>query len=124
MELKINTINRSIGNNELGDVCRIIHYTLYKEKTVGEGDDAVTYTSAINGTVGLDAPDADNFIAYDDVTESKAKEWCEAKLKEKDVKEVKYKDGDDIPEDKKVGDVKKLSIKMVTIYLKAKKLEM
>ena len=131
MELKINTIDRAISNNDLDDVCTTIHYTFYKqkEKTAAvaevlykDGDDlpdgkkvgdvkteevpATYYMASSYGSVGLDAPDKDNFTAYKDVTESKAKEWCEAKLKESDVKEVKYKDGDDIPEGKKVGDVK------------------
>jgi hypothetical protein len=106
MEIRINTIDRVISKDGLADICTVIHYTLYKEKTVGSGDDAVTYSSSTYGTVGLDSPDADNFTAYADITEAKAKDWCEAKLKEEDVKESKYEDGDDIPEGKKVGDVK------------------
>ena len=131
METRINTIDREISKDGLADVCTVIHYTFYKrkEKTAAvaevlykDGDELpegkkvgdvktkavpATYYSATNiGTVGLDAPDADKFTTYADITEAKAKDWCEAKFKEKDVKEVKYEDGDDIPEGKKVGDVK------------------
>jgi len=106
METKINTIDRVISKNGLDDVCQIIHYIFYKEKTVGSGDDAVTYSASVYGTVGLDSPDADNFTAYADVTEANAISWCKAKFKLKDIDEVKYEDGDDIPEGKEIGDVK------------------
>ena len=106
METRINTIDRVISKDGLDDVCYTIHYTFYKEKTVGSGDDAVTYSASVYGTVGLDSPDADNFTAYADVTEANAISWCEAKFKLKDVDEIKYKDGDDIPEGKEIGDVK------------------
>ena len=106
METRINTIDRVISKDGLDDVCQTIHYTFYKEKTVGSGDDAVTYSASTYGTVGLDSPDADNFTAYADVTKANAISWCEAKIKLKDVDEVKYEDGDDIPEGKEIGDVK------------------
>ena len=39
MKTRINTIDRAISENELSDVCKTVHYSFYKEKTVGEGDD-------------------------------------------------------------------------------------
>jgi hypothetical protein len=89
MKTRINTIDRVISKDGLDDVCCTIHYTFYKEKTVGSGDDAVTYSASVYGTVRLDSPDADNFTAYADVTEANAISWCEAKIKLKDVDEVK-----------------------------------
>jgi len=80
METRINTIDRVISKDGLDDVCQTIHYTFYKEKTVGSGDDAVTYAASYIGTVGLDNPDKDNFTAYADVTEANAISWCEAKF--------------------------------------------
>ena len=131
METRINTIDRVISKDGLDDVCQTIHYTFYKEKektaAVAEvlyedGDElpegkevgdvktdevSATYYSASNiGTVSLDSPDADNFTAYADVTEANAISWCKAKFKLKDIDEVKYEDGDDIPEGKEIGDVK------------------
>jgi len=106
METRINTIDRVISKDGLDDVCQTIHYIFYKEKTVGSGDDAVTYSASNIGTVSLDNPDSDDFTAYADVTKANAISWCEAKIKLKDVDEVKYEDGDDIPEGKKIGDVK------------------
>ena len=80
METRINTIDRVISKDGLDDVCQTIHYTFYKEKTFGSGDDAVTYSASTYGTVGLDSPDADNFTAYADVTKANAISWCKAKL--------------------------------------------
>jgi len=80
METKINTIDRVLSEDKLSDVCKTVHYSFYKEKTVGEGDDAKTYSASNIGTVGLDAPDSDNFTAYDDIKEDDVKKWVEAKV--------------------------------------------
>jgi len=80
METRINTIDRVISEDGLSDVCKTVHYSFYKEKTVGEGDDAKTYSASNIGIVGLDAPDSDNFTAYDDIKEDDVKKWVEAKV--------------------------------------------
>ena len=106
METKINTIDRVLSEDGLSDVCKTVHYSFIKNKTVGEGDKAKTYSASSYGTVGLDAPDSKKFTAYADITEKDVKGWVEAKFKENNIAETKYKDGDNIPQDKKVGDVK------------------
>ena len=80
METKINTIDRVLNENDLADVCKTVHYSLYKEEVVGEGDDAVTYSASSIGTVELDAPDSENFTAYADITEANVQGWVEAKI--------------------------------------------
>ena len=80
MKTKINTIDRAISENGLSDVCKTVHYSLYKEKTVGEGDEAKTYSASSIGTVSLDAPDSKNFTAYADITEKNVQGWVEAKI--------------------------------------------
>jgi len=54
----------------------VIHWRCNATQTEGTGDDAVTYTAASYGTVGLtyDAS-ASDFIAYDAVTEAEAQSW-------------------------------------------------
>ena len=49
----------------------VAHWRVTEEETVGTGDDAVTYTASAYGTCGFtpDA-DADDFVAYADLTES------------------------------------------------------
>jgi hypothetical protein len=80
VETKINTIDRAISEDGLSDVCKTVHYSFIKNKTVGEGDDAKTYSASNIGTVGLDAPDTDNFTAYADIKEDDVKKWVEAKI--------------------------------------------
>ncbi len=50
-------------------------------ETVGSGDDAVTYTASSYGTCSFtpDA-DADDFVAYDDLTEATVIEWVKAEV--------------------------------------------
>ena len=80
METKIYTIDRVLNENDLADVCKTVHYSFYKQEVVGEGDDAVTYSASSIGTVGLDAPDSEDFTAYADITEEDVQGWVEAKI--------------------------------------------
>ena len=54
----------------------VAHWRVTEEETVGTGDDAVTYTASAYGTVGFtpDA-DADDFVAYDSLTEEVVMGW-------------------------------------------------
>jgi hypothetical protein len=54
----------------------VAHWRVTETETVGEGDDAVTYSASSYGTVGFtpDA-DADGFIAYDSLTEADVLGW-------------------------------------------------
>ena len=67
----------------------IAHWRCSASETVGEGDDAVTYSAGSYGTVGLtyDASSSD-FIAYDDVTEDNVKAWVWANGVDQDVTEA------------------------------------
>ena len=80
METKINSIDRVLSEGDLADVCKTVHYSFVKNETVGEGDDAITYSASSIGTVGLNAPDSENFTAYADITEKDVQGWVEAKL--------------------------------------------
>ena len=80
METKINTIDRVLSEGDLANVCKTVHYSFIKNETVGEGDDAVTYSASNIGTVGLDAPDSEDFTAYADITEEDVQGWVEAKI--------------------------------------------
>ena len=54
----------------------VAHWRVTETETVGEGDDAVTYSASSYGTVGF-APDAsaDGFIAFDNLTEADVLGW-------------------------------------------------
>ena len=88
METRINTIDRVLNENDLADVCKIVHYSLYKQEVVGEGDDEVTYSASRIGTVGLDAPDPENFTAYADITEEDVQGWVETIIGEYELANI------------------------------------
>ena len=64
----------------------VAHWRVTEEETVGTGDDAVTYTASAYGTCGFtpDA-DADDFVAYDDLTESTVLGWVHAEVSQSDT---------------------------------------
>ena len=55
-------------------VISTLHYTV-----TAETEDGV-YSSGAYGSIGLEAPDADDMIAYDDVTEAQAISWLQTAL--------------------------------------------
>ena len=64
----------------------IAHWRANDSETLGEGDDAVTYSGSCYGTCSF-TPDADaeSFISFSDLTESVVLEWCYAELDRDDV---------------------------------------
>ena len=55
-------------------VISTLHYTV-----TAETEDGV-YSSGAYGSIGLEAPDAEDMIAYDDVTEAQAISWLQTAL--------------------------------------------
>ena len=55
-------------------VITTLHYT------VNATDEDGTYTVGAYGSIGLEAPDADDMIAYDAVTEAQAITWAQEAL--------------------------------------------
>ena len=55
-------------------VITTLHYTV-----TAVTEDGV-YSAGAYGSIGLDAPDADDMVAYDDVTEAQAISWLQQKL--------------------------------------------
>ena len=64
----ISTLERQLVDGAHTDVVTVIHYNVQDSETVGEGDEAKTYSGRCYGTVGLEAPDADSFTAYADIS--------------------------------------------------------
>ena len=55
-------------------VITTLHYT------VNATDEDGTYTVGAYGSIGLEAPDADDMVPYDDVTEAQAITWAQEAL--------------------------------------------
>ena len=70
---QISTLERELSDG----VVIVAHWRATDSETVGEGDDAVTYSASNYGTCGFtyDASSPD-FTPYDDLTESQVLGWC------------------------------------------------
>jgi hypothetical protein len=81
----ISTLERELSD---GGVI-VAHWRATDSETVGEGDDAVTYSATNYGTCGFtyDASSPD-FTPYDDITEAQALGWCWADGVDKDAIEA------------------------------------
>ena len=72
-----NTYTWKVGNcdRNLSDgVITALHYTV-----TAVTEDGV-YSAGAYGSIGLEAPDADDMVAYDNVTEAQAVSWVQAAL--------------------------------------------
>jgi hypothetical protein len=75
----INQLDYEISKDSKANVVTSVYWTAYDSKEVTKDGKKVTYSGGAYGQIGVDSDK---------------------------VSEAKYKDGDDIPEGKKVGDVK------------------
>ena len=75
----ISTLERTLTDPTDGVI--VAHWRATATETVGEGDDAVTYSASSYGTVGF-TPDASasGFIAYDSLTEADVVGWVQAEV--------------------------------------------
>ena len=64
----------------------VAHWRVTETETVGEGDDAVTYSASSYGTVGF-TPDAsaDGFIDFDSLTEADVLGWVYEEVNQADT---------------------------------------
>ena len=67
----------------------VCHWRANASETVGEGDDAVTYSASSYGTAGFTPdPSSSDWVAYDSITEEVALGWCWANGVDKDAIEA------------------------------------
>ncbi len=67
----------------------VCHWRATASETVGEGDDAVTYSATNYGTAGFTPdPSSSDWVDYDDITEDLALSWCFADGVDKDAIEA------------------------------------
>ena len=67
---KVGQCDRTLADG----VISTLHYTV-----TAQTEDGV-YSAGAYGSIGLEAPDADDMIAYDDVTEAQAISWLHTAL--------------------------------------------
>jgi hypothetical protein len=81
----VSTMDRTLTDGDLSDVVTRLHWQVADSETVGEGEEAKTYSGRCYGTVGLSEPDADSFTAYADISEADAIAWAKAAIGEEQV---------------------------------------
>lgn len=70
----ITSMNRTLAEGDLSDVVTTLHFECTDSQTVGD----VTHNGRVYGTVALEAPDADDFTAYADISHDDAVTWAKA----------------------------------------------
>ena len=87
MQWQVSSMERTLNDSDSGleGVVNILHWQVVDSQTVGEGDDAVVHSGRCYGTVGLEAPDADSFTSYADISEADAIAWAKAALGDEQV---------------------------------------
>jgi hypothetical protein len=80
----ISTLDRQLVDGERTDVVTVIHWNVTDSETVGEGEEAKTYSGRCYGTVGLAEP-GDSFTPYADISEADAIAWAKAAIGEEQV---------------------------------------
>ena len=67
----------------------VAHWRANASETVGEGDDAVTYSATSYGTCGFTPdPSSSDWVDYDSISEELALSWCWANGVDKDAIEA------------------------------------
>ena len=75
----ISTLERQLVDGAHTDVVTVIHWNVTDSETVGEGEQAKTYSGRCYGTVSLAEP-GDSFTPYADITLETAISWCKQAL--------------------------------------------
>jgi len=74
---QISQMERTLDDNGV----IVAHWRANASETVGEGDDAVTYSATNYGAAGFTPdPSASGFIAYDSLTEADVIGWVQAEV--------------------------------------------
>ena len=77
MQWTVSTMERTLADGALSDVVTTLHW----QCTDSDGE----HHGRCYGTVGLEAPDADSFTAYSDISEADAIAWAKAAIGEEQV---------------------------------------
>ena len=84
---QISQMERTLADPADGVI--VWHWRANASETVGEGDDAVTYSATNYGTCGFTPdPSSSDYVPYDSITEEVALGWCFANGVDKDAIEA------------------------------------
>ena len=75
--LEIHSTRNVPSLNELSNVVVAVSWSRIVAKTFGEGENAKTHTAGYPGVTELSAPDPNNFIDFNNLTDDHLKAWIE-----------------------------------------------
>ena len=79
----------TLERNTSDDGVIVAHWRASDSEEVGTGDDAVTHSGTSYGTSGFTPdPDADGFVAFADIEEATAIQWCKDSMGEEAVTSI------------------------------------
>jgi len=79
----------------------VAHWRVSDSEEVGTGDDAVSHYGSSYGTSSFTPdPDADGFLAFADITEATAIQWCKDSMGEEQVTSLEASIANQIAESK------------------------
>ena len=96
----IATLDRQVSLDGKADVVTAAHWEVTDFDTVGSGDDEITYSGRVYGTIALDTSDLSSFTPYQDITEEEAISWAKAALGSDEVSQKEKAVADQITEAK------------------------
>ncbi len=73
--LEIHSTRNAPSLDGLSNVVVAVSWSRIVAKTFGEGENAKTHTAGYPGVTEVSAPDSQNFINFDNVTDDHLKEW-------------------------------------------------
>ena len=86
----IATLERDLQPADMDGAVVVAHWRATDSETVGEGDDAVTYSASSYGTESLSLSDiGSNFIPFADLTNAITTGWVETAIGEEGVNNIK-----------------------------------
>ena len=90
-----------LERNASDDGVIVAHWRVSDSEEVGTGDDAVTHYGSSYGTSGFTPdPDADGFVAFADIEEATAIQWCKDSMGEEAVTSIEQSIANQIAESK------------------------
>lgn len=90
-----------LERNASDDGVIVAHWRVSDSEEVGTGDDAVSHYGSSYGTSSFTPdPDADGFLAFADITEATAIQWCKDSMGEEAVTSIEASIANQIAESK------------------------
>lgn len=77
---KVNSMLTAPSEDGMTDVVKSASWTITASETIGEGEEAKTFTASFPGVTPFSAADPASFIPYESITEEQVIGWIESKV--------------------------------------------